>query len=159
MSDQSPGRDFIGEIELELLKLVRHLETFGRRCSLYVRVDRAGYLAMRTLDALGPVSANGLARALRLDASTVTRQITALQRQGYVERCANPADGRSCTLVLTTAGAAAMREVERERREQIRLLVSDWDEDGQATLGTSLSRLNGALVDSVTQPAEDRRTA
>jgi len=58
MNDESPRRDFIGDIELELLKLVRQLDTFGRRCSLYVRVDRAGYLAMRTLDALGPVSAN-----------------------------------------------------------------------------------------------------
>ena len=45
MNDQSPERDFIGDVELELLKLVRHLETFGRRCSLYVRVDRAGYLS------------------------------------------------------------------------------------------------------------------
>jgi len=157
MDDQSPGRDLIGDIELELLKLVRHLETFGRRCSLYVRVDRAGYLAMRTLDALGPVSANGLARALGLDASTVTRQITALERQGFVERCANPADGRSCTIVLTAAGSRAMSEVQRERCEQIRLLVSDWAEDGQADLGTSLSRLNAALVDSAT--ADDRRSA
>jgi DNA-binding MarR family transcriptional regulator len=159
MDDQTPGRDLIGDIELELLKLVRHLETFGRRCSLYVRVDRAGYLAMRTLDALGPVSANGLARALGLDASTVTRQIAALERQGYVERCANPADGRSCTIVLTPAGSRAMNEVQRERREQIRLLVSDWDSGGQADLGTSLSRLNAALVDSATQPADDRRSA
>ena len=112
---------------------------------------------MRTLDALGPVSANGLARALGLDASTVTRQITALERQGYVERCANPADGRSCTIVLTAAGDRAMREVERERRERIQLLVSDWDEDGQASLGESLSRLNAALVDSASQAAGDRR--
>ena len=37
-------------VELELLKLVRHLETFGRKSSLYQEVDRAGYLALRTLD-------------------------------------------------------------------------------------------------------------
>jgi DNA-binding MarR family transcriptional regulator len=159
MNDASPTRDFIGDIELELLKLVRHLDTFGRRCSLYVRVDRAGYLVMRTLDALGPASANGLARALGLDASTVTRQITALERQGYVARRANPADGRSCTIALTPEGAQIMHEVERERREQIRLLVSDWDEGGQAGLSSSLSRLNAALVDSASQPADDRRSA
>ena len=99
-----PGRDAIAIIELELMKLVRHLETFGRRCSLYVRVDRAGYLAMRMLDALGPVSTNTLAHALHLDASTVTRQVTALEGQGFVERRANPADGRSSTIVLTSAG-------------------------------------------------------
>src|SRR5882724_2345544 len=89
--DPDPGgADAIGVIELELIKLVRHLETFGRRSSLYVRVDRAGYLAMRVLDGLGPVTANSLAQELSLDASTVTRQITALEQEGFVERCANP---------------------------------------------------------------------
>lgn len=159
MDDVSPTRDLIGDIEVELLKLVRHLETFGRRYSMYARVDRAGYLAMRTLDALGPVSANGLARALRLDASTVTRQITVLERQGYVDRCANPADGRSSTIVLTDEGRRAMHQVQRERREQISRLVSDWDEDGQASLGQSLSRLNAALVNRVSGPGEEQRSA
>lgn len=71
--------DSIGVIELELLKLVRHLETFGRRSSLYLEVDRAGYLALRMLEAMGPVSTKALAAALNLDASTVTRQISALE--------------------------------------------------------------------------------
>ena len=73
--------DSIGVIELELLKLVRHLETFGRRSSLYLEVDRAGYLALRMLEAMGPVSTKALAGALNLDASTVTRQITALEKR------------------------------------------------------------------------------
>jgi DNA-binding MarR family transcriptional regulator len=78
------GPDAIGIIELELMKLVRHLDTFGRRSSLYVRVDRAGYLAMRMLDSLGPVPVNALAQSLSLDSSTVTRQVTALAAQGLV---------------------------------------------------------------------------
>jgi DNA-binding MarR family transcriptional regulator len=149
--------DVIGIIELELLKLVRHLETFGRRSSLYVRVDRAGYLAMRMLDSLGPVSANALAQALRLDASTVTRQISALASQGLAERRANPADGRSSTIVLTPEGRSVMHEVERKRRQLIEELVSGWDATGQATLGASLARLNDSLLRSVTDPADRRQ--
>jgi DNA-binding MarR family transcriptional regulator len=148
--------DTIGVIELELIKLVRHLETFGRRGSLYVHVDRAGYLAMRMLDGLGPVTANALAHSLRLDASTVTRQITALEGQGFVERCANPADGRSSTIVLTPAGRESMRSVEQQRRRHIEALVSDWEEAGQADLGVALARLNAALVESVAPPREPR---
>jgi DNA-binding MarR family transcriptional regulator len=143
------GTDAIGVIELELIKLVRHLETFGRRSSLYVRVDRAGYLVMRMLDELGPVTANALARSLRLDSSTVTRQITALESQGFVERCANPADGRSSTIVLTPQGRQSMREVEAERRRHIEALVSGWEVAGQIDLGIALTRLNNALVESV----------
>jgi DNA-binding MarR family transcriptional regulator len=151
MDRDSRGADVIGIIELELVKLVRHLETFGRRSSLYVRVDRAGYLAMRMLDDLGPVSTNALARALRLDASTVTRQVAALERQGFVERCANPADGRSSTIVLTVHGRQSMREVEGERRHHIEALVCDWGGAERANLGDALTRLNVALVESVTR--------
>ena len=82
MDDGSPCADAISVVELELMKLVRNLETFARRSSLYARVDRAGDLAMLMLENLGPFSTNALARALRLDASTVTRQITALERHG-----------------------------------------------------------------------------
>ena len=53
MDNRPDGTDAIRTIELELVKLVRHLETFGRRSSLYVRVDRAGYLAMRMLEGQG----------------------------------------------------------------------------------------------------------
>src|SRR5580692_6642924 len=96
--------DTIGIIELELLKLVRHLETFGRRSSLYLQVDRAGYLALRTLEAMGPVSTKALATALNLDASTVTRQVKALESAGFVARRPDPSDGRSSTIVLTSPG-------------------------------------------------------
>lgn len=145
--------DAIGIIELELIKLVRHLDTFGRRSSLYVRVDRAGYLAMRMLDSLGPVTVNALAQSLSLDASTVTRQVTALASQGLVQRCANPADGRSSTIVLTPAGHAAMCEVEQARRRNIEALVCDWDQAGQYDLGAVLGRLNQALVRNEAQRA------
>jgi DNA-binding MarR family transcriptional regulator len=153
MGDESPGPDAIGIIELELIKLVRHLETFGRRSSLYVAVDRAGYLAMRMLEGLGPVTANALAQSLGLDASTVTRQVTALESQGLVERCANPADKRSSTIVLTPDGLQTMREVEQARRLHIEALVSDWEDAGQLDLGLALTRLNASLVRSVASRA------
>jgi DNA-binding MarR family transcriptional regulator len=141
--------DTIGVIELELMKLVRHLETFGRRSSLYQQVDRAGYLALRTLDALGLVSTKALARALHLDASTVTRQITPLEEGGLVERRPDPADGRSMTLVVRPEGRRAMRAVERERRRRMETLLRDWDEAGRADLGWALTKLNVSLVDTV----------
>ncbi|HWE67082.1 MAG TPA: MarR family transcriptional regulator [Acidimicrobiales bacterium] len=149
--------DDVGVIELELLKLVRHLETFGRRGELYRRVDRAGYLALRTLDLLGPVSTNALARALHLDASTVTRQITALESAGFVERRPDPADGRSSILVFTPEGRRTMHSVERERRERMEELVSGWPKAEKATLGRALAKLNVSLIDSVDDLDDDRR--
>jgi DNA-binding MarR family transcriptional regulator len=146
--------DPIGTIELELIKLVRHLETFGRRSSLYVRVDRAGYLAMRVLDDLGPVSTNVLAQALHLDASTVTRQVAALERAGLVARRPDPADGRSSTIGLTAEGHRSMDEVAQERRRCIEALVEDWGGTAQADLADALTRLNAALIDRVADPVK-----
>jgi DNA-binding MarR family transcriptional regulator len=147
--DTAPGtQDAIGVIELELLRLVRHLETFGRRSSVYLEVDRSGYLALRTLENLGAMSTKALATALNLDASTVTRQIAALESSGFVERRPDPADGRSSTLVLTSEGRQMMAGVERERRLSIEALVADWGEDEKITLGRALNRLNVSLLEN-----------
>jgi DNA-binding MarR family transcriptional regulator len=147
--DVVPGPpDTIGVIELELLKLVRHLETFGRRSSLYLQVDRAGYLALRTLASMGPVSTKALARALNLDASTVTRQITALETDGFVARLPDPNDRRSSTIVLTPEGRRTMAGVEKERRQVMETLIGDWGEREKLTLGRALRRLNLSLLES-----------
>jgi DNA-binding MarR family transcriptional regulator len=140
--------DTIGVIELELLKLVRHLETFGRRSSLYIHVDRAGYLVLRTIEDLGPLSAKALAQALNLDASTVTRQITALEGGGFVERRTDPSDRRSSTITLTPEGHRMMVGVEQERRQVIEGLVGDWAKEETISLSRGLIRLNSSLVEN-----------
>jgi DNA-binding MarR family transcriptional regulator len=140
--------DTIGVIELELLKLVRHLETYGRRSSLYLQVDRAGYLALRTLATMGPTSTKALAKALDLDASTVTRQLSVLESGGFVERRPDPSDRRSSTIVLTAGGRRTMAGVEQERRQGMEALIGSWPEREKLTLGRALSRLNLSLLES-----------
>jgi DNA-binding MarR family transcriptional regulator len=143
------GTDSISIIEMELMTLVRQLDTLGRRGSLYVEVDRAGYLALRTLERLGPVRTNAVAEALHLDASTVTRQVTALVAGGFVARRPDPADGRSSTLALTAEGRRIMRAVERERRQMLLEMFDDWAEDDRRDLGRVLTKLNVSLIDRV----------
>lgn len=146
--------DSISVIEIELLTLVRQLDTLGRKGSLYLRVDRAGYLALRTLERLGPVRTNELAEALHLDASTVTRQVTALAAGGFVARRPDPADGRSSILVVTTEGRRIMRTVERERRVVLQELFSDWAEDERRDLGRVLTKLNISMGDRMARRRE-----
>jgi DNA-binding MarR family transcriptional regulator len=137
-------------VELELLKLVRHLETFGRKSSLYREVDRAGYLALRTLDSLGPSCINGLAQELHLDSSTVTRQVSVLESGGFVTREVDPNDGRSWLIDLTSQGRKAMRAVERGRREAIDSMLDGWKSEEVHELARTIAKLNLALFDSMT---------
>jgi DNA-binding MarR family transcriptional regulator len=142
--------DDLDVVELELLKLVRHLETFGRKSSMYQEVDRAGYLALRTLDSLGPSCINGLARELHLDSSTVTRQVSVLESGGLVNRQVDPNDGRSWLIDLTPRGRRAMRALERGRHQAIDSMLSDWPAEEVHDLARMITKLNLALFDSVT---------
>jgi DNA-binding MarR family transcriptional regulator len=139
------GRPVIETLELELLKLVRHIETFGRRSSLYKNVDRAGYLALRTIDALGPSSINGLARTLGLDASTVTRQVAALRAGQLVTKELDPSDRRSWVIGLTPRGRRVMSTVERSRRRAIESTLAGWEPTEVNDLARVLAKLNQAL--------------
>src|ERR1700729_1031418 len=148
MHGEAGGPDDLGVVELELMKLVRHLETFGRKSSLYREVDRAGYLALRTLDGLGPSCINGLAQELHLDSSTVTRQVSALESGGFVTRQVDPNDGRSSLIDLTPQGRRAMRTVERGRRQAIDAMLGGWQSKEVHDLARTIAKLNLALFDS-----------
>ncbi|MBT0773445.1 MarR family transcriptional regulator [Kineosporia sp. J2-2] len=79
-----------------------------------------------------------LANGLRLDASTVTRTVQRLERQGLVSRAPSATDGRSMVVALTKEGRALEEPVarawaqleartttglsERQRTETLRLL-------------------------------------
>jgi DNA-binding MarR family transcriptional regulator len=143
--------DDLDVVEIELLKLVRHLETFGRKSSLYQEVDRAGYLALRTLDGLGPSCINGLARELHLDSSTVTRQVSVLESGGLVTRQVDPNDGRSWLIDLMPRGRKAMRAIERGRHQAIDSMLGGWPSEEVHDLARMISKLNLALFDSVSE--------
>jgi DNA-binding MarR family transcriptional regulator len=143
--------DDLDVVELELLKLVRHLETFGRRSSLYQEVDRAGYIALRTLDGLGPSCINRLAQELHLDSSTVTRQVGVLESGDLVTRHVDPNDGRSWLIDLTALGRKAMRTVERGRHQAIDSMLRGWSTEEVHDLARMMTRLNLALFDSMTE--------
>jgi DNA-binding MarR family transcriptional regulator len=145
--------DDLDVVELELLKLVRHLETFGRRSSLYQEVDRAGYIALRTVDWLGPSCISRLAQELHLDSSTVTRQVGVLESGGLVTRHVDPNDGRSWLIDLTSRGRKAMRTIERGRHHAIDSMLRGWSSDEVHDLARMITKLNLALFDSMTEQA------
>ena len=126
---------------------VRHLETFGRKDPLYLEVDRAG-ISPCGCSRKWSGEHQGSATALNLDASTVTRQVSGLEGVSFVERRPDPLDGRSSTIVLTEEGYRTMIGVERERRQVMEALVSDWTVHDKLTLGRALTRLNISLLES-----------
>jgi DNA-binding MarR family transcriptional regulator len=157
MARTQPATDPIGVIEIELMKLIRQVEdALGRRSSLYDQVDRAGYLALRTLDQLGPATSRALADALHLDSSTIARQVGPLTRSGLLQRHSDPADRRSAILTLTDEGRKVMRRVKQNRRHRFQEITQSWTATDIGRLSQSLTLLNDSLGAEATRREKPR---
>jgi DNA-binding MarR family transcriptional regulator len=146
MSDDDEST--LGLIETEVALLMRFGEATRRASgSAEHRVlDRAAYVILRHLDAAGPQNVSALAARLNLDGSTVTRQVSALQRDGLIARAPDPTDGRGTVISPTTAGLQRMAAVQAARTRLYGDMLSDWSPEDRATLAALLGRLNQALV-------------
>ncbi|MGV8978151.1 MAG: MarR family winged helix-turn-helix transcriptional regulator [Cellulomonas sp.] len=110
-------------------------------------LDRSAYLILGLLLAERSESVNAIADHLRLDASTVTRQVIALETAGHVtrRRCAD--DGRSTIVEPTPAGLAALDATRAARSVVYDDVLADWSHTDRQALATLLARLNAALDD------------
>src|SRR5690349_10907301 len=135
----------LGRVETELAMLTRTLEGMSRRSTLYREIDRAGYVLARTLATEAPVSINGLAELVGLDATTVTRQIATMETEGLVRRRRDDRDRRVSLVELTALGRRRMETVRAARASRITELVGDWSEEDRAAFGRLLGRFNEAI--------------
>ncbi len=132
-------------IGLQLIRLIRLIER--KRVSKVgdSGVERAAYVLLARLVMDGPHRSNALAEAVHSDPSTVSRQIAALVRIGYVERRPDPADGRACLLAATAEGHRVFEANRDLRNREISTVTSDWDEADRERLVELMDRFTTAL--------------
>lgn len=117
-------------------------------------MERASYLLLLRLEAAGPQRVARLAASLGLDGSTVTRQLAALDANGWVTRHADPDDARVTVVEATDAGLAAMSDLRDFRTERVSRLFTGWSAAEQDELGTVLGHLNEVLERNALAPLE-----
>jgi DNA-binding MarR family transcriptional regulator len=137
-------RETVEKIETEVALLMRRADATQRSApdAPHRALDRAAYLVLRKLEKDGPQLVGALAAALGLDGSTVTRQVSALERDGLVERGRSVADGRAIVVTPTAEGLRRMAEVRDARIELYERILAGWTERDRADLGRLLGRLN-----------------
>lgn len=150
-------REPLDELEFQSAILVRNLETLRRRGEFYVEVDPSGYLLLRTIALLAPVDINTIAKRLGLDASTATRQVSAVHRSGLVHRDVDPDDRRRTLLSLTTAGHEAMLAVYERRRRGTAEMLDDWAQADVSAIGALMARYNEAISAQYITPRQEER--
>jgi DNA-binding MarR family transcriptional regulator len=67
--------------------------------------------ALATIERHGPLTPSEVAQIERVKRPTVTRTLGSLEREGLVERTADPADGRSTLVSINAAGRERLRRL------------------------------------------------
>lgn len=146
-SDSSAGT--VNALEQELAYLVRWLEAVQRRRRY--KLERAHYLLLNLLIEDGSQSVGRIAERLRLDASTVTRQVAVMTDLGLVCKQPRPEDRRGGMVCVTDWGRTQAGDVQLERVKRVEQLVQDWPEAKREQLVDSLSGLNESLCQIIDQ--------
>ncbi|MCW2674208.1 MAG: MarR family transcriptional regulator [Frankiales bacterium] len=131
----------------EIAALVRGLKDLNNHAiaASGIKLEPAGVHVIGRLATLGPVRLTELAQALGLDPSSVSRQVTAVERAGYVSREGDPDDGRATLLVLTEKGRQAAASVQQKRAQALKVLTPGWSDTDHEELAARLARLNNDL--------------
>jgi DNA-binding MarR family transcriptional regulator len=132
-------------IGLQLIRLIRLIERQRVIKAKQEGVERAAYVLLARLVIEGPHRSNALAEAVHSDPSTVSRQIAALVKIGYVERRPDPADGRACLLAATDEGHRVFAANRDLRNRWISDVTSDWDDADRERLVELMDRFTTAL--------------
>jgi DNA-binding MarR family transcriptional regulator len=143
--------EVLGTIETQIAMLMRLGEASRRSTGLkpHRALDRAAYVILRHLQQHGPQNVSTLAGRLNLDGSTVTRQVTALQHDGLVERHRDPRDGRGTVIEPTDKGLTQVNAVRQARRALYDKILNDWSPEQRADLAGMLERLTASIDEYV----------
>ena len=100
-----------------------------------------GFVALGVIHVHGPVRISDVAQRLNVALSVASRQVTALERAGYVERDPDPEDGRAYRVSATDAGRAVLEESHRRMVHAFGRALEGWSAKEIAALSESLERL------------------
>ena len=95
--------------------------------------------------ALSGPSLTGLAAALDLDTSTLSRTVEGLVKAGLVERDKDPADRRAMRLALTPAGSARVASINRMCNQYYQALLEELTEEDQRQVVRAVRLLAGSM--------------
>lgn len=108
-------------------------------------LDRGAYTAMALLHTSGPMRGGAIAEQLDVNPSTVSRQVSGLERDGLVARIGDSMDGRAYEVRLTDLGRVVFERTRDGKAQRLHSALTDWTEREVFALATLVERLNRDL--------------
>ncbi|MEV0251594.1 MarR family transcriptional regulator [Nocardia sp. NPDC050712] len=140
MSNELPRGSAILSIQRELTAFARRAR--GRAAELHPELSLVAASILDLLIERDGCQASEIAEHFLLDKSTVSRQIAALEAQGYLSREVDPANRRNLRVHPTAAGRRIAGEAEAARRIAFTARFRDWSDDDLTRLAEYLTRYN-----------------
>jgi DNA-binding MarR family transcriptional regulator len=109
---------------------------------------RADASVLRVLAKDGEQRGGEIAVKLGVDASVVSRQVSALEADGLVSRRPDPADARVSLVALSDAGRARLDALYDGFAQRLRAALGDWDDDDMATAAQALHHVAAAVTEA-----------
>ena len=103
-----------------------------------------------------PIRPSEIAEVQDVHPSLVTRQVRELEDAGHVQVAADPADGRSCLVTLTPAGAGELQRLTQVGLDRFAMFVADWSPGDVRMLTTLLDKLRNSITAVAEQEQEQR---
>lgn len=138
------GLDPTIAVEAQLGILLSRIRAQLRDRAAFVHPDLqpAGYLILAMLVRQGPSHGRHLVSALGMDKSSVSRQVTALETWGLLERTVDPTDKRAHFLRASAKAHEAIARIRSEHRLALYDRLRHWPPGDAEKLVELLSRLN-----------------
>lgn len=135
------------DVARELSALLRRLKGLHAEVTTVagVRLELPALAVLVALDTDGAQRPSALAETLMLDLSTVSRQLSALERDGRVLRQRDPCDNRAQLVELSPAGHDLLAVVRATRVQRLAARLPHWSEDELAGFGALLSRFTADI--------------
>jgi DNA-binding MarR family transcriptional regulator len=140
MNARSTRTQAVDTIQRELTAFARRAR--GRAAELHPELSLVAYSILDLILERDGCLATDLAEQFLLDKSTVSRQVGALEKLGYLERAVDPDNRRNHVLHATPAGRTVAREAERRRRDAFQARFADWTDEDVAAMAGYLTRYN-----------------
>lgn len=130
------------KLEKEMAFLMRLLEALARRRNY--PLERAHYLLLLQVES-EPKKINDLAHILALDATTVTRQVTAMQKNGLITKTVDKQDRRITWVAATDEGKDLANEMKAIRIQRLDEMFKEWSLEDKDNFSQMLERFNQSL--------------
>jgi DNA-binding MarR family transcriptional regulator len=125
----------------------RELTAFARRArsqasQIHPGLTLVTYAILDLLRERGGCRGTDLAAHFMLDKSTVSRQVTALEKLGLVERTTDPEDQRGQIIRPSAEGTALLQSVSEQRRQAFLDRLADWPDENLERFAEYLTLYN-----------------